>query len=528
MAYREVSRVEIVEVIRRWQSGESQRQTASGTGLSRKTVRRYITAAIGAGLTRDGPAPSEDQLSRLAGLNVSTRRKAETPTEDLLAPWADQIYEWLTADKLQVTRIHELLAERGCRVSYPSVGRFIRRRGWRRRSTSTVRMGESAPGDVAEMDFGRLGLMDDPEAGRRRVVWALIVVLSYSRHSFVWPTFSQKLVEVIEGLEAAWAFFEGVPSYLVVDNFPAAVAGPDPLQPRLTRGFLEYSQHRGFIADPARVRHPRDKPRVERGVPYVRERFFKGGKFTDLADMRSAATRWCLEVAGQRIHGTTRKRPLTVFREQERSALGKWDGEPYEMTDWRTAKVHPDHHVACQYALYSVPSAICPPGQKVEVRLGSKLVRIYHRGRLIKVHPRKGRGGRSTDPDDYPSELSAYTLRAPDRIKLSAASHGPAVAAYAERLFDGPLPWAKIRQGHKLIRLGERYSAERLDAACRRALSVDLIDVRRLERILVEALEQETAQPELPPMPHGRFARPGSVFAHDNAITTQSAQGERP
>ena len=81
---------------------------------------------------------------------------------------------------------------------------------------------------------------------------------------------------MIEGLEAAWAFFEGVPNYLVIDNFPAAVAGVDPLHPRLTRGFLEYSQHRGFILDPARLRHPRDKPRVERGVPYVRERFFKG------------------------------------------------------------------------------------------------------------------------------------------------------------------------------------------------------------------------------------------------------------
>ena len=108
-------------------------------------------------------------------------------------------------------------------------------------------------------------------------------------------------------------------------------------------------------------------------------------------------------------------------------------------------------------------------------RLGSKLVRIYQRGRLIKVHPRQDRGGRSTDPDDYPAELSAYTLRAPEQIKRSAASQGPAVAAYAERLFDGPLPWAKLRQGHKLIRLGERYSPERLDAACRRALSVDLI-----------------------------------------------------
>ena len=82
---------------------------------------------------------------------------------------------------------------------------------------------------------------------------------------------------------------------------------------------------------------------------------------------------------------------------------------------------------------------------------------------------------------------------------------------YAERLFDGPLPWAKLRQGHKLIRLGERYSPERLDAACRRALSVDLIDVRRLKRILVEALEQEATQPEPPPMPPGRFARPGAV-----------------
>ena len=526
MAYREVFRVEIAEVVRRWQSGESQRQISSGTGLSRKTVRRYIKAGVKVGLTREGPSPSEDQLSRLSGLNLSIPRKVESPTEEMLAPWADQIYEWLTADRLQVTRILELLVARGCDVSYASVGRFIRRRGWQRRSPTTVRMGESAPGDVAEMDFGRLGLMDDPETGRRRVVWALIVVLAHSRHSFVWPTFSQKLVDVIDGLEAAWAFFEGVPKYLVIDNFPAAVAGPDRLHPRLTRGFLEYSQHRGFITDPARVRHPRDKPRVERGVPYVRERFFKGGKFTSLSDMRSEARRWCLEVAGQRVHGTTRKQPLAVFRQEERSALGEWDGEPYEMTDWRTAKVHPDHHVACQYALYSVPSTICPPGQKVEVRLGSKLVRIYHRGRLIKVHPRKGRVGRSTDPDDYPAELSAYTRRAPDRIKLSAASYGPAVAAYAERLFDGPLPWARIRQGHKLIRLGERYSPERLDAACRRALSVDLIDVGRLERIPVEALEQETAPPEPSPMPSGRFARSGAVFAYANGIVTQSAQGE--
>lgn len=83
----------------------------------------------------------------------------------------------------------------------------------------------------------------------------------------------------------------------------------------------------------------------------------------------------------------------------------------------------------------------------MEVRLDSKLVRIYHRGKLVKVHPRKPRGGRSTDEEDYPAELSSYTLRGPDRIKRRAAALGPAVETFAQRLLGGPLPWAKLRQG---------------------------------------------------------------------------------
>ena len=144
-------------------------------------------------------------------------------------------------------------------------------------------------------------------------MWALIVVLAHCRHSFVWPTFSQKLEDVIAGLEAAWAFFGGIPKYLVMDNFPAAVAGADALHPRFTRSFLEYSQHRGFITDPARVRQPKDKPHVERGVQYVKERFFKGGNFSGLAHLREESARWCRDVAGRRVHGTTRRQPLAVF-----------------------------------------------------------------------------------------------------------------------------------------------------------------------------------------------------------------------
>ena len=247
-------------------------------------------------------------------------------------------------------------------------------------------------------------------------------------------------------------------------------------------------------------------------MPYIRERFFKGGEFRDLDDVREQAVRWCRDVAGLRIHATTRRKPLVVFQDEERCALIPWDGQSYEIADWRDAKVHQDHHIQCRQALYSVPSSLCPPGQKVEVMADSKLVRIYHRGQLIKTHVRQPKGGRATDTEDYPAELSAYTTRAPDRIKSKAATLGSAVGEFADRMFEGPLPWAKVRQGHKLLRLGERYTAKRLEAACRRALDVDLIDVSRVERILVQALEE--AMPQAPlPLPTGRFARPGNVFA---------------
>ena len=170
MAYREVHCVEIREVIRRWQAGLSQRRIAGGTGVSRPTVRRYIEAAEAAGLEPGGPEPSEEQLARLATLSRTGPRQAAVPSEELLAPWAEQVEGWLTAERLQVTRVQELLAERGCEVSYSSLRRFIARRGWGRRQPVTVRMEDGPPGEVAELDFGRLGLIPDPESGRRRTV----------------------------------------------------------------------------------------------------------------------------------------------------------------------------------------------------------------------------------------------------------------------------------------------------------------------------------------------------------------------
>src|ERR1700682_5453818 len=111
----------------------------------------------------------------------------------------------------------------------------------------------------------------------------------------------------------------------------AIVAHADSVNPRFTVGWLEYAQARGFLTDPARVAHPQDKPRVERMVQYVRNNFFAGEDFADLADAQARAQAWCADKAGQRIHGTTWARPAVVFAEARAALLLPAPPAPYQV-----------------------------------------------------------------------------------------------------------------------------------------------------------------------------------------------------
>ncbi|MBA4180746.1 MAG: transposase [Anaerolinea sp.] len=508
--------VQVREVIRRWQAGENKTAIGRASGISRRTAGRYIEAAQSLGVAQDGEPPGEGVLAQLLQRNHAGPLPGRTgPVTVVLTGHEARLAQWLNEERLKLSRIHELLAQDGVAVSYTTLRRYVRRAGLWKQPQTTVRMSDWAAGEVAEMDFGRLGSIVDAATGKRQTIWALVIVLPYSRHQFVWPLLQQTLEESIGGLERGWRFFGGVPRRLILDNFAAAIAGPDALQPRPTRGFLEYSQERGFLIDAARVRRPKDKPHVERSIQYVRERFFKGASFRDLEDCRQQAERWCSEVAGLRVHGTTRQLPRTVFEAEERLTLQPYDGVIYDVPQWKEVAVHPDHHISFGQALYSVPSTTCPPGTKLEVRGDHGLVKLYKKGELAKVHPRRPRGGRATDPDDYPAEKTAYALRAPDRIVHRACELGPNVEVFATKLFEGPLPWAKMRQGQKLLSLGEKYSAARLDAACARALSFELVDVRRLHNILLRALDTEERPVEEATVPLGsRFARPPGAFDH--------------
>ncbi len=410
---------------------------------------------------------------------VQARRLPPASSEWLaVAKHKERIEAWLAQKRpLRLSKVHTLLVrEHELEASYDTLRRFaMEELGWHKRA-STILLEDPPAGQEAQVDFGEMGRMFDPITGRNRKLWALIVTLSLSRYQFVWPTFVQTTETVCEGLDRAWAFFGAMIRTIVPDNMSAMVKRADPLNPTLVAAFLDYVQARGIFVDAARIRSPKDKPRVENQVSYVRESWFDGETFNDIDHARERAEHWCREIAGQRVHGTTRKLPREAFESLEKAAMLAPPTTPYDVPLWvDDAKVHPDHHVQVARALYSVPTLYLQ--KKVRVRADKTTVKIYFGTELIKMHPRKPPGGRSTDVSDYPVGKATYALRSVDGLLAKAREKGPHVGTYAEKILAGPLPWTRMRQAYALLRLCEKFGDGRVAAVCQTALGFDVVDV---------------------------------------------------
>jgi transposase len=271
MAYREVSVTEIREVLRLWLAGHSLREVTRLAGLDRKTVRRYVQAAEAAGVSRGGGDGqlTEELLGAVVAVVRPDRLRGNGASWEAIAKQREQITAWLKQD-LTLAKIHMLLGRRGVVVPYRTLHRFaVAELGFGRRQ-ATVRVADGKPGQEVQVDFGQLGLLPEPATGRRRVAQGLIFTAVYSRHMFGYPTLRQTLEDVVAGFEAAWVFFGGVFAIVVPDNMKAIVDHADASDPRLNDAFREYAQARGFVVDPARVRHPRDNSIVERWIQTCR------------------------------------------------------------------------------------------------------------------------------------------------------------------------------------------------------------------------------------------------------------------
>lgn len=237
MGFREVSVVEVREVLRAWLEGHGLRKVAERAGVDRKTARRYVEAAQSAGLTReaDWDAVTDEVVGAVVEAVRPVRPNGHGASWETLLAHEEQIQTWVKGgvvdgqrqEPLSIVKIEELLTRQGIRVPYRTLHRFaVERCGFGVRKT-TVRVVDGEPGVECQIDFAQMGYLLDPETGRRRKVHALIFTAVVSRHMFVWLTHSQNLVAVIAGCEAAWGFFGGAFRVLIPDNLKPVVTDAD-------------------------------------------------------------------------------------------------------------------------------------------------------------------------------------------------------------------------------------------------------------------------------------------------------------
>ena len=356
--------------------------------------------------------------------------------------------------------------------------------------------------------------MYDPVSKKQRKAWAFIMVLSYSRHRFVRFVFTMDIASWVDCHIRAFRFFGRVPSVIVLDNLKRGVIKPDIYDPTLNFAYADLERHFGFVADPARVRSPKLKGKVERMVPVVRQHLLAGRLFKDIQEANKRALSWGRHEIGQQIHGTTKRRPYAVFLKEERAAFQPLPDRPFEIPLWKKCRVHLDHHIVFDKAYYSLPTRYI--GKEVWVKGTRKLVEIYDEQERIKTHVRaKTPGQRTTDIHDYPPDKLAYLIATPESCKKKASEYGP----FTEELISKVLSvhaMRNMRKAQGILRLGEKHGRKELDQACERALLFGNYRYKSIKTILEKGLfespEEIPTAPGLSPLGQS-FLRPVDYFS---------------
>lgn len=470
------------------------RQIARELGVGPNTERSYRRIFAAAGILEGDPhaLPDLEELRAIVdAVSPRTPPKQETST---ITKWQPRIQELLKGGARPKAIFDCLCREdRDFRGSLSAVKRLCRRlQGVAGPTAEDVVIPIDAPLGEAQIDFGYVGLLYDPAAGRERKAWVFVMVLAHSRRMVARIAFDQTVDTWLRLHVEAFDELGGVPSVWVPDNLKAAVIRAafgvdDPAA--LNRSYRELARHYGARIDPTPPRSPEKKGRVESAVKYIKSSWLSTLGVDDRAVDRAHASlqAWVTETANARVHGTTRLRPQEVFDAQERSALLPLPAQRYQPVLWKQALVHRDAHLEFQRRLYSVPYRFI--GKQVWIRADPESVVVYHEDLRIAAHARRGPGLRSTQKGHLPEARAEYGNRCRPHWEARAAAIGPEVASFVARVFDQDDVLSMLRTVQSIVTHLEKFPRERAIAACRRAAFYDAYRYATVKQILRDGLD---------------------------------------
>ncbi len=480
----------IKDVLRlRHESGRSQREIARACGIAQPTVLEYLRRAEKAGI--GWPLPGGLSETELEARLFPPPLASSLPRP---APDCRYIYDELRKHQKFNLTLNQLWLEYREQHSEDGYG-YTQYCDYYRRSRKKhdyVMSQEHRAGEKLFVDYGEGLSIVDPKTGELIPTHIFVATWGASNYTYAEASLTQKLPAWIGSHVRAFEYFNCVPRAVVPDNLKSAVRKPCFYEPELNPTYAEMAGHYGTAVLPARVRKPRDKAKVENGV-LISKRWIlavlRKRVFFSLAEL-NAAIRELLEALNDRKMRKLKKSRREVFEALDLPAAKRLPERPYQFAEWLGPRVNINYHMEVDGHHYSVPFQLIH--EKLDARLTAHTLEAFFKGKRVAAHVRSYvKGGYTTLKEHMPSEHQKFAEWTPSRMVAWARKSGPFTAKLVEQIIERK---AFPEQGYKaclgIIRLGERYTQSRLEAAARRALRYDTVSWRSLSSILANGLDK--------------------------------------
>lgn len=496
MAGKTMSMHQVKQIIQQYKKGKGIRETERLTGISRKTIRNY--------------------LHRIKTLNIPAESLLEMEDESLLQllyteevpiPIGDERYKIIEPQlAYYVTELHKrgvtryLLWEEYRKdnpdgYKYTQFCEYIRR--YLQRNQAVMHFNHK-PGEQMQIDFAGDKLhYVDRETGEVIPCEVLVCVLPYSNYTYAVALRSQKQAEFIGGICRALEYIGGVPESIKCDNLRSAVIKSNRYEPTFTEAMNYVAAHYGTTALAARVRKPRDKANVEKGVDLTYKRVYAPLRhltFHSLEELNAAMRKQLQEHNNRLFQGRNYSRSNRF--EEEKPLLKELPTTRYEMKNITWGKVQKNYHVILgeDYHQYSVPFTLI--GKQLKIVYTSDTVEIYDEHTRVALHNRSRKNRDYTTKDEHmPANHRHQASRKgwnAEYFERMASAIGPSTLAGIKKVLQSRIFFEQTCNSCLgILRLGKQYGDDRLEAACTRALASPIINYGTISNILKHNLDKQ-------------------------------------
>jgi transposase len=516
MPQKRVAMRKIRDILRlAWSCNQSRQAIATSCGVGKTTVTDTLCRASAAKLSWPLPFALDDEgLESL----LYPARSSSHPRQRNQPDWQSLNSELITHKNLTLMLLWQEYKEREPDgYQYSQFCELFRK--WKKKLDLSMRQ-EHRAGEKLFVDYcGQTIPIVNPGTGEILDAQVFVAVMGASNYTYAEATWSQSLVDWTGSHVRTFSFLGCLPKCIVPDNLLSGVSKACRYEPVINPTYAEMAAHYGVAVIPARVRKPKDKAKAEVGVQIV-QRFILAGlrkrTFFCLAEANSAI-RERLDLLNNRpfrkLPGTRASR----FAEFDRPAMFALPDADYQYAQWKKVRLNIDYHFELEGRVYSAPFRLIR--EQLDVRYTETTVECFHKGKRVASHPKAtGSGGPVTAPEHMPKSHREYAEWTPQRLISWAAETGKATALVVKAILARKThPEHGFRSCMGIISLGKRFSTERLEAACERALYIKGVSYRSIKSILENNLDQK-------PLPKQQEFFP---IAHENIRGTDYYNDER-